>query len=124
MTALAPRTQPKRTLAFLAYLLSIPGWLYVLRFRREDEFATYHARQSLGLTVVAIGAPAVWAIVGWVISWVPLVGPVVAAAAFALVVLTYIALFAAWIVGMVQAFRGRAKPVPVFGGWAERLPLG
>jgi uncharacterized membrane protein len=115
------KTQPKITLAFLAYLLSIPGWLYVLLFRREDEFAMYHAKQSLGLTIAAIGAPVAWALVAWIISWVPLVGPVVAAATFALVILAYIVLFAVWIVGMVYALRGRARPVPVFGRWAERL---
>jgi len=37
----------KRHAAFLVYLLSIVGWLYVLLFHREDEFAVYPAKQSV-----------------------------------------------------------------------------
>lgn len=116
--------KPKRTFAFLAYLLSILGWLYVLLFRRKDKLAVYHARQSLGLTILAVGGPLVWAGAAWVLSWIPLVGPVLAAALFSLIILTYIVLIVAWIVGMVYALQAKVKPVPVVGGWAERLPVG
>jgi uncharacterized membrane protein len=116
--------KPKRTVAFLAYLLSVLGWLYVLLFRRKDKLAVYHAKQSLGITVIAIGGPLIWAGAAWVLSWVPLVGPVLAAASFSLIILTYIVLVAAWIVGMIYALQAKMKPVPVVGGWAERLPIG
>ena len=116
--------KPQKTPAFLAYLLPVLGWLYVLVFHRKDEFAVYHAKQSLVITITAIGAPMVWAVVAWVIAWIPLVGPVVAAALFALVMLTYIVLVATWIVGLVYVSRAKMKPIPVVGGWAERLPVG
>jgi uncharacterized membrane protein len=116
-------SEPKRDLAFLAYLLPIVGWLYVFLFQRKDEFATYHARQSLGLTVMAIGAPVVWAVIAWIVAWFPLVGPVIAAVLFALVILIYILLAVVWVVGMVYALQAKKKPVPVLGGWAERIPI-
>lgn len=116
--------KPQKIPAFLAYLLPILGWLYVLVFHRKDEFAVYHAKQSLVMTITAIGVPLIWAIVAWAIAWIPLVGPIVAAALFALVILTYIVLAATWIVGMVYVSRAKMKPVPVVGGWAERLPVG
>ena len=116
--------KPKRAFAFLVYLLSVLGWLYVLLFRRKDRLAVYHAKQSLGITVIAIGGPLIWAGAAWVLSWIPLVGPVLAAASFSLIILTYIVLIAAWIVGMVYALQAVMKPVPVVGGWAERLPIG
>ncbi len=115
--------KPKRYLAFLAYLLSFVGALYVLLFNREREFARHHAKQSLGLAVVAVGVPLVWAVVSWMLSWIPLVGPVIAASLFALVIVAYVALVALWIVGMVRALRVERATLPVVGTWAQRLPI-
>jgi uncharacterized membrane protein len=117
-------SKPKKLLAFLAYLLPIFGWLYILLFHRRDKFAVYHAKQSLGLTIVAPGALAVWAVIAWIISWLPLAGPIVAAALFSLVIATYMVLVIAWITGMVYALQAKAKPIPVVGGWAQRIPIG
>jgi uncharacterized membrane protein len=109
--------------AFLAYLLLIFGWLYIFIFRREDKLALYHAKQAFLLTVIAVGAPLVWAIFGWLISFIPFVGPIVAVALFSLVIATYIFLVATWIVGMVYALQAKPKSLPVVGGWVERLPI-
>ena len=110
-------------LAFLAYLLSILGWLYVLLFQREDKLAIYHAKQSLGLTLVAMGSFAIWLLGSWIISWVPLVGALIAAATFAQVILIYIFLGVAWVMGIVYALQAKMKPVPFVGKWAERIPV-
>jgi uncharacterized membrane protein len=117
-------SKPGRNAAFLAYLLPIVGWLYVLLFRKKDEFAVYHAKQSMMLTVTAVGTPAAWAIVAWILSWLPLAGPIISAALFALVILIYIFLVATWVIGMVYALQAKMEPVPVLGGWAERIPIG
>lgn len=116
--------KPNRHLAFLSYLLSVPGWLYVFLFRREDDFVVYHAKQSMMLTIVAIGAPVVWGLVAWlVVLFVPLLGPITAAALFSLVILLYVFLAVAWVIGMVRAWRTDRKPLPVVGNWAERIPI-
>ena len=116
-------SKENRTLAFLAYLLSILGALYVLLLKREDKLAVYHAKQSLGLTLIAIGVVIVWAVGSWIISWIPLVGPLIAAASFALVILAYISLGVVWITGMVYALQAKARPLPVVGRWSEQIPI-
>ena len=78
----------QKVLAFLAYLLSVLGWLYVLLFQRKDKLAVYHARQSLVLTLVVVGSFVTWLLGAYVLSWIPLVGPLIAAATFSQVILT------------------------------------
>jgi len=116
--------KPSKHLAFLAYLLSILGWLYVLLFRRNDKFAVYHARQSMTLTIFALAAPAAWAIVAWALTWIPLAGPLVGATLFSLVIAAYVFLGATWVMGMVYALQAKMNPLPLIGGWAERLLAG
>ena len=115
---------PKRHFAFIAYLVPVLGWLYVLLFERRDEFVVYHAKQAVMLTITAVVTPLIWAVAAWILAWVPLVGSVLAASLFALVVLTYLSLAVVWIVGMINALTARAKPLPVVGRWAERISIG
>jgi uncharacterized membrane protein len=110
-------------LAFLAYLLSILGSLFVLVFQRDDRLAAYHAKQSLMLTFAALGAVVAWLLASWGLCWIPLAGPLLAAALFSQVILLAGFLAVLWVVGMVRALRGRMLPLPVTGKWAERMPL-
>lgn len=109
--------------AFFAYLVPILGPLYALLAHRDEEFPVFHAKQSLILTVTAIGAPLLWGVFAWVVLWVPMVGPLVAIAAFSLVILVYTLLAVDWILGMINALRYELKPLPVVGRWAERIPF-
>ncbi len=113
--------EPRRYLAFIAYLLSIVGWLYVLLFRREDEFATYHAKQSMVLTLVAVAALVAWAVFAWIVSWIPIAGPFIAAVTFTLVIAVYMLLGVTWIIGMIRALQAQARPLPIVGGWSRRF---
>jgi uncharacterized membrane protein len=115
-------SRSSRYLAFFAYLLSLPGALFVLLARRNDAFALYHARQSLAIAIAAIVIPLAWAIVAWVCAWIPLAGVVVGLTLFALVIAAYVGLAASWLTGMVFALRGRTRPVPFVGAWATRRP--
>ena len=115
-------SRSSRYLAFLAYLLSLPGALFVLLARRDDPFAIYHARQSLVIAIAAIVTPLVWAAVAWPLAWIPIVGPVIGVALFALVIAAYVGLAVSWITGMAFALRGLARPVPLVGAWATRRP--
>ncbi len=116
-------SEPNKILAFLAYLLTVPGWLYVLLFRRDDKFAVFHAKQSAVLTLVAIGAPLVWMVAGWILSWIPLVGFILAVALFSLVIAIYTVLIVDWIIGMVFALQLKRTPLPVVGSWARTIPI-
>ena len=113
-------SKQSRTLAFLAYLLSIPGWLYVLLFQRKDKLALYHAKQALVLTLVVVGSIVVWFLASWVLSWVPLAGPLLAAALFSQIILIGIFVVGLWILGMVYALQTRVRPLPLVGKWRRK----
>jgi uncharacterized membrane protein len=113
-------SKSSRYLACVAYLLSLPGALFVLLARRDDPFATYHARQSLAIVGVALAAPLLWLVVAWIAAWIPLFGAVVGLSLFALVIATYAGLAVSWVVGIVFALQGRARPIPLVGAWATR----
>jgi uncharacterized membrane protein len=113
-----------RVAAFLAYLVPILGPLYAMIAHRGDAFVEFHARQSLTLTALAIGAPLGWMIVAWVMLWIPSAGPLIAVPGFTLVILIYIFLAVAWLVGMANALRFELKPLPIVGRWAERISAG
>ena len=116
-------SNPSRVSAFLAYLLLVLGWLFVLLFRKEDKFAVFHVKQSIMLVIVAFVALVVWALFAWLVTFIPYAGAITAAASFALVIITMIGLFINWIVGMVRAIRSVDKPLPITGKWAKRLPI-
>jgi uncharacterized membrane protein len=112
-----------RTAAFVAYLVPILGPLFVFITNRDNEFAVFHARQSLTLTAFAIGTPIGWAVISWVLLWIPTAGPLLAAPGFSMVILIYIFLGVVWIVGMANALRVEQKPLPIIGRWANWIPV-
>ena len=109
-----------RYLAFLSYLLSLPGALFVLLARRDDSFAIFHARQSLALAIVALITPLVWGVLAWGLAWIPLVGPMLGVILFALVIAAYVGLFFSWIAGMIYSLKGIVRPIPLIGARATR----
>ena len=121
--ALANRTptHPSRGVPFLVYLIPVLGWLVGLTVLRRNVAAFYHACQALALMLGLLLVPLLWAVLGWIVAWIPLVGPVLAVASFALVIAAGMAGIVAWIVGMVNALRGYLAPIPFFGGLGERI---
>ena len=113
-------SQSSRYLAFVSYLLSLPGALFVLLARRDDLFAVYHARQSLRLAIIGIAAPLVWAVVAWILAWIPLVGGMLGVILFALVIATYAGIALSWIAGMIYSLKGQVRPIPLFGPRSKR----
>lgn len=115
--------QYSRGSAFLAYFLLIIGWVYVLVFRRKDELAIFHVRQSITLVIVAVVTIGVWAAFGLVITVIPYAGAIIATATFALVMVASLVFFVLWITGMIFAVQQKMKPLPLTGRWADRLPF-
>lgn len=113
--------KPNRLLALLAYLLPLIGPLLAIGAQRRVSFTLYHACQALALLLGAVVVPMLWGAVGWLAAWVPLVGPIFAIASFSLVVVALIMAVVAWLLGIVNVLRGRMNPLPLFGGWGERL---
>lgn len=110
-----------RILAFLAYLIPVIVPFYIVFARSQDIFARYHAFQSLALCGAALIVPAVWAIAAWIMVWIPLVGALLSAASFALVIGAYLVIVVGWLYGMTSALQALVRPVPLFGGWGERF---
>jgi uncharacterized membrane protein len=105
----------EQTMAFLSYLLSIAGTAVVLFNPKRTPYAAFHARQSLGIFLLAIISALAWVIAGWIVTWIPVAGPAFAAALFSLVVAACIILFVCWIKGMINAVKGKLDPVPIVG---------
>lgn len=101
--------------ALFAYLLSFISALLVLFLRRKDEFARYHARQSLGITGIALALFVAWGGIGWVMAWIPAVGFILTISLFSLVIAGYLMLIISSISGMVYAVQGKMQP-PLFIG--------
>lgn len=114
-------SKPNRGLAFLAYLLSALGWLIVLLVGRRDRYAAFHARQSLALLLFLVGVTAGWAVLAWLLSFIPYMA-IIGLSLFALVMAAYAFGVIAWIMGMSNALRSRMTPLPLVGGLARRLP--
>ena len=101
-------------LIYLVSLIGVVGWviavvLFVLK--KDNEYVTYHFQQWLILTIVGviamiISALTIFIVVGFVLL------PVVA-----------ITLLVLWIIGMINAFTGKQKPLPLVGKWGEKLKL-
>lgn len=113
--------RPNWMMALLAYLVPMVGSLVVIFTSRKNLFALYHACQALALFLIALAAPAVWVLFALAVTWIPIAGPVLSAASFALVIAAFIVLAIAWVVGVANSVRERLEPVPVFGDWGVQL---
>ncbi len=107
--------------AVLAYL-PIIGWLYVRFFERDNDLAIFHLKQSIGLFLFLAGTVVGWGVIAWLLTWIPYMA-VLGAAFFAVVIAAYLYGAVAWILGLLNALRSRLTPLPLFGRWADRLPI-
>jgi uncharacterized membrane protein len=113
---------PPRLPAAIAYV-PVVGWLYVFLTQRSNPLAIFHLRQSVGLCLFLIGVLVGWVVVGYVLAWIPLMGAL-SVALFTVVITAYIYGALAWVMGLINALNNRANPLPIFGRWAARLPIG
>ncbi len=107
--------------AVLAYI-PILGWLYVLFLARKNSLAVFHLKQSIGLILFLIAATAAWALVTWILAWIPYMF-LVGIALFGIVIAAYLYGLVAWVLGLINALNERLAPLPLFGEWASRLPI-
>jgi uncharacterized membrane protein len=115
-------SRASRLPAVLAYLIPVIGWLYVFFFQRKNILAIYHLKQSIGLFLFLVATMAGWAVIAWVLAWIPCMA-VLSIALFAIVIAAYLYGIVAWILGLINALSNRLAPLPLFGQWANRLPI-
>ncbi|HSU72451.1 MAG TPA: DUF4870 domain-containing protein [Candidatus Binatia bacterium] len=94
--------------AFLAYLLSIIGFVLVYLLHKDDKFAMYHAKQSLVLFIFAV-------IVSVVGSILPVIGWLIILPVGEILVLILA------ILGIVNALKGEMKPLWLIGKYADKF---
>ena len=88
-----------KTMAILAYIL----FFVPLLAARESKFAMYHANQGLVLFLAAMA-------VNFIGSLIPVIGW------FLIVPLGNLAAIVLAVLGIVNAYKGEAKPLPLIGG--------
>ncbi len=101
-------------LIYFFFVLSILGWIIsvVLYFTKKDNsFVKYHFQQWVALVISAIVVAVVGAATSIILIGIPIL------------VIGVIALLVLWIIGMVNAFTGQQKPLPIIGAWGEKLNL-
>lgn len=91
-----------KVLAVLAYI--IPILVIVPIIQRDNDFALFHARQVLLLLIAGVLVS--------VVNVIPCLGQII----FVVGALTLLVL---GILGLINAIRGDAKPLPLIGGFAE-----
>lgn len=103
-----------RLFAVLAYILPVIGGVIGLVADGGNSLTRFHARQSIAAVLTLIMAFLVWAVGGYLISLIPIAGPILAIALFSLVIAMAIFLAANWLVSLaVVALRGEERTIPV-----------
>ena len=114
----APENQPGvssqeieegKAFAILSYALSIIGLPFFLvpLITRNNEFALYHAKQTLMIWLLGIAGGVVSGILAFICVGIVLA---VALGIFLLVIT---------IIGLINASQGQQKPLPLIGPWGE-----
>lgn len=95
----------RKTLAIISYI-SIIGWViafFQYKDKPKDHFVSYHLKQALGIAIISI-------ILGVAINLVVSLVPALSVVRYA-----NIAILILWVMGIINAYNGQMKPVPVAG---------
>ena len=117
-------TSNSRLLAALAYALPLLGGVLGLAIDRANPLTRLHAAQSIGALLTLALSLVVWAVAGFLLALVPVIGPIFSISLFSLVIAMVIFLAVNWVVSFWFALRGEERTIPlanrvtlrVFGG--------
>jgi uncharacterized membrane protein len=109
---------PETLAGALAYFTIIPAILFLLiEPYSKNRFLRFHSFQSLGLSLVALIVGALLRVVGFVVFFIPMLGPLLVWLVSGIVILAF---FVLWAVLVVKALQGEMLKLPVVGDFAER----
>ena len=103
-----------RLMALLGYVTGIVALVSFVQ--RNNAFAFYHAKQALTMYAAAVAAQIVLMVLGMVLVAVKL-----GLVSMVLGLLFLAALLALVVIGSLNAWNGRRRPLPVIGTVAERM---
>lgn len=112
----------QRYTAFISYLLPVVGWFYAIFFHRKEPFVVFHTRQAIGLCLFLLFMLVAWGAIGYVLAMIPY-GVIFSMALFSLVIVAFFIGLVIWIMGMANALRGKVTLLPIFGRYANSIPL-
>ena len=95
-------------LSYLGILVVIP-----IIVAPDSKFVRYHANQGLMLLITSAVYGALMKILALVVSWIPIVGAIIVSLAS----LIGVVLFVFVILGVINAAQGKAKELPIIGGY-------
>ena len=102
-----------RHFAALAYVLPVIGGVIGLIADGGNPLTRVHARQSIGAVLTLILAFFVWVVGGYIISLIPIAGPILAIALFSLVIAMAMFLAVNWLISLAMALRGVERTIPI-----------
>ena len=113
-TNTTPTQQEDKTVAIVAYITLI-GYIIaiIMHGNNKTKLGSYHLKQATGLFVFGIAA---WISI-MIIAFIPFVGLLV----FIIAPVIWIGLLVLLILGIVAASNGQEKPLPIIGGFAEKM---
>ncbi len=110
-----------RLLAALAYVLPLLGGLLGLAIDRGNSLTRLHAAQSIGALLTMALALLVWAVAGYVLAMVPMIGPILSISLFSLVIAMAIFLAVNWFISFLFALRGEERTIPLANRLTRRV---
>ena len=113
-------TLPQIYIVPVVWALISPLWGMFKRSRIYQGRGIWGSMAMTSVIAVVFGWAA-WKAISWLSpSVLPLAGTLLQMSSFGLVIAAIAVVIVGWVWGMVNALRGRAKKVPLFGGWGEK----
>lgn len=117
----------ENTLGALSYLFGFISGLMVYFLEEKNEFARYHAAQSIVLSAVVIaawiGISLISTIGAIALDGVPLIGLLFGLGMALIGLAVWVGAIGVWLYTMISAFRGKRTRLPVITGLAEQYLL-
>ncbi|MCY3575142.1 MAG: hypothetical protein OXG92_15215 [Chloroflexi bacterium] len=107
--------------AVLAYALPLLGGLLGLAIDRGNSLTRVHATQSIGALLTMALSLLVWAVAGYLLALVPVIGPIFSISLFSLVIAMAIFLAVNWVISLYFALRGEERTIPLADRVTTRL---
>jgi len=111
----------RRVFAVLAYVLPVAGGLLGLLLDGRNPLTRSHAQQSLAAVLSLILGFFTWVLAGYIIAFVPGIGPLLAIGLFSLPLALAFFIGLNWLLSLLRALRGEPRTIPIANWLVQRL---